>query len=233
MELFFPFVDYWWFYAGFAGFVLVLLAIDLGIVHRQAHVAFRESLGWSAVWVALALAFNYGFYLYASSKFGPDAGRQFGLEFLAGYIVEKSLAVDNIFVFVLVFAYFGIPPIFQHRVLFYGPIRVAAGLAVGPGSEPEGSLLRHPVGRVTDRGAIGCRASARPLSASRRASSPQPAASPARPSPTARAHAPVPGCGLQSHLRRATRTARPCRPRGTRQRPSRGPAPLAADARGR
>ncbi len=123
MDLFFPFVDYWWFYAGFAGFVLVLLAIDLGVFHRQAHVvSFRESLGWSAVWVALALAFNYGFYLYAASKFGPDVGRQFGLEFLAGYIVEKSLAVDNIFVFVLVFAYFGIPPLYQHRVLFYGII---------------------------------------------------------------------------------------------------------------
>ena len=119
MDLYFPFADYWWFYAGFTGFVLVLLAIDLGVFHRQAHVvSFRESLGWSVVWVALALAFNYGFYLYAGSKFGPDMGRQFGLEFLAGYIVEKSLAVDNIFVFVLVFSYFAIPPIYQHRVLF-------------------------------------------------------------------------------------------------------------------
>ncbi len=136
MELFFPFADYWWFYAGFAGFVLLLLAIDLGIFHRQAHVvSFRESLGWSVVWVALALAFNYGFHLYAASKFGPEVGRQFGLEFLAGYIVEKSLAVDNIFVFVLVFGYFGIPPLYQHRVLFYGIIGAlvfrAAFIAVG------------------------------------------------------------------------------------------------------
>jgi len=136
MDLFFPFVEYWWFYAGFTGFVLVLLAIDLGVFHRQAHVvSFRESLGWSVVWVALALAFNYGFHLYAASKFGPDAGRQLGLEFLAGYIVEKSLAVDNIFVFVLVFAYFGIPPLYQHRVLFYGIIGAlvfrAAFIAVG------------------------------------------------------------------------------------------------------
>ncbi len=116
--------------------MLVLLAIDPGIFHRQAHVvSFRESLSWSVVWVALALAFNYGFYLYASSKFGPDMGRQFGLEFLAGYIVEKSLAVDNIFVFVLVFAYFGIPQLYQHRVLFYGIIGAlvfrAAFIAVG------------------------------------------------------------------------------------------------------
>ncbi len=136
MDLFFPFVEYWWFYAGFTAFVLVLLAIDLGVFHRQAHVvSFRESLGWSVVWVALALAFNYGFHLYAASKFGPDAGRQLGLEFLAGYIVEKSLAVDNIFVFVLVFAYFGIPPLYQHRVLFYGIIGAlvfrAAFIAVG------------------------------------------------------------------------------------------------------
>ena len=136
MDLFFPFVEYWWFYAGFTGFVLVLLAIDLGVFHRQAHVvSFRESLGWSVVWVALALAFNYGFHLYAASTFGPDVGRQLGLEFLAGYIVEKSLAVDNIFVFVLVFAYFGIPPLYQHRVLFYGIIGAlvfrAAFIAVG------------------------------------------------------------------------------------------------------
>ncbi|MFN7915637.1 MAG: TerC family protein [Vicinamibacterales bacterium] len=136
MDIYFPFVEYWWFYAGFTAFVLVLLAIDLGVFHRQAHtVSFRESLTWSIIWVALALAFNYGFYLYAASKFGPDAGRQFGLEFLAGYIVEKSLAVDNIFVFVLIFGYFNIPPMYQHRVLFYGIIGAlvfrAAFIAVG------------------------------------------------------------------------------------------------------
>ena len=136
MDLFFPFAQYWWFYAAFAGFVLLLLAIDLGVFHRDAHVvSFRESLGWSGVWVTLALAFNYGFYLYATSKFGGDVGGQLGLEFLAGYIVEKSLAVDNIFVFVLVFAYFGIPPRYQHRILFYGIIGAlvfrAAFIAVG------------------------------------------------------------------------------------------------------
>ncbi|MGE3958129.1 MAG: TerC family protein [Vicinamibacterales bacterium] len=123
MDLFFPFAEYWWFYAGFTAFVLLLLAVDLGVFHREAHVvSFRESLGWSVVWVALALAFNYGFHLYAEYRFGAEAGRQLGLEFLAGYIVEKSLAVDNIFVFVMIFAYFGIPPLYQHRVLFYGII---------------------------------------------------------------------------------------------------------------
>ena len=118
-----PFVEYWWFYAGFTAFVLVLLALDLGVFHRHAHVvSFRESLWWSVVWVTLALAFNYGFYAYTSQRFGDDVGSRLGLEFLVGYVVEKSLAVDNIFVFVLVFAYFGIPLQYQHRVLFYGII---------------------------------------------------------------------------------------------------------------
>jgi tellurite resistance protein TerC len=130
----FPFAEYWWAYAAFTGFVLLLLTLDLGVFHRKAHVvSFREATAWSAVWVALALGFNYLFYLYASASFpgnerllavpgfDPDgAARQVALEFLTGYIVEKSLAVDNIFVFVVVFGFFGIPPIYQHRVLFYG-----------------------------------------------------------------------------------------------------------------
>jgi tellurite resistance protein TerC len=123
MALLFPFAEYWWFYAGFTAFVLLLLALDLGVFHRHAHaVSFGESVTWSVVWVATALAFNYGFYLYAAGTFGPDPGRQLAFEFLTGYIVEKSLAIDNIFVFVLVFAYFGIPAMYQHRVLFYGII---------------------------------------------------------------------------------------------------------------
>jgi tellurite resistance protein TerC len=123
VDLLFPFTDYWSFYAGFTAFVLLLLALDLGVFHRHAHVVtFRESLVWSAVWVTLALAFNYGFFLYATDSFGPQEGHRLGLEFLTGYVVEKSLAVDNIFVFVLVFAYFGVPLQYQHRVLFYGII---------------------------------------------------------------------------------------------------------------
>jgi len=123
MPLLFPFAEYWWLYAGFTAFVLLLLALDLGVFHRHAHVVgFRESVVWSVIWVTLALAFGYGFYWYAAGEFGAEAGRQIGLEFLTGYIVEKSLAVDNIFVFVLVFAYFSIPPRHQHRVLFYGII---------------------------------------------------------------------------------------------------------------
>lgn len=121
MDLIFPFLDFWWFYAGFMAFVLILLAIDLGVFHRHAHVvSVRESLAWSAVWITLALVFNYAFYAFATARFGDDVGTRLGLEFLTGYVVEKSLAIDNIFVFVLVFAYFGIPLQYQHRVLFYG-----------------------------------------------------------------------------------------------------------------
>jgi tellurite resistance protein TerC len=123
VDLLFPFVEYWWFYAGFTAFILLLLALDLGVFHRDAHVVtFRESLAWSVVWVSLALAFNYVFFVYATGAFGGETGRRLGLEFLTGYLVEKSLAVDNIFVFVLVFAYFGVPLQYQHRVLFYGII---------------------------------------------------------------------------------------------------------------
>ncbi len=130
----FPFAEYWWFYAAFTGLVMLLLALDLGVFHRKAHaVGFREAAAWSAVWVVLALAFNYFLYKYAGWRFrnaerltslpgfDPEAAaRQTALEFLTGYLVEKSLSVDNIFVFVVVFGYFAIPPMYQHRVLFYG-----------------------------------------------------------------------------------------------------------------
>ena len=129
--LLFPFHDYWWFYAGFTLFVLAVLALDLGVFHKEAHeVGMREAAAWSVVWVVLALAFNYLFYLYAAWRLpqvpelaGLDHGqlaRDAGLEFLTGYLVEKALAVDNIFVFVAVFSYFAVPPRYQHRVLFYG-----------------------------------------------------------------------------------------------------------------
>lgn len=121
MDLLFPFATYWPFYAAFTAMVLMLLAVDLGVFHRQAHaVSFRSSLGWSVVWVALALAFNGAFYLYASNQHGVEAGERLALEFLTGYVVEKALAVDNIFIFVMVFAALGIPAKYQHRVLFYG-----------------------------------------------------------------------------------------------------------------
>lgn len=117
----FPFADYWWFYAGFLVFVLFMLALDLGIFNRQAHVvSFKEATVWSIVWVVLALIFNYLFYQYTTSKFGNEIGQSLSLEFLTGYILEYSLSIDNIFIFVLVFSYFGIPAKYKHRVLFYG-----------------------------------------------------------------------------------------------------------------
>lgn len=130
----FPLGDYLWFYAGFLLFVLLILALDLGVFHRQAHeVSLQEATGWSVVWITLALLFNFGFYFFARHVLADDprllampgfdpsvAARQAALEFLTGFVVEKSLAVDNIFIFVVVFNFFAIPARYQHRILFYG-----------------------------------------------------------------------------------------------------------------
>ena len=106
-------MDQLWLWVGFNVFVLAMLAIDLGIFHRTAHeVSLREAAAWSTVWVMLALAFAVGIHRFM----GPQAG----LEFLTGYLIEKALSVDNIFVFVLLFSYFRVPPRYQHRVLFWG-----------------------------------------------------------------------------------------------------------------
>jgi tellurite resistance protein TerC len=130
----FPFADYWWFYLGFTAFVIVVLALDLGVFHRTAHaVKFREALAWSAVWVALAIAFGFLFGEFAELRFSQDArllaipgfepsaeAQRAMLQYFTGYIVEKALSVDNIFVFVVIFTYFNIPDKYQHRILFYG-----------------------------------------------------------------------------------------------------------------
>lgn len=98
---------------GFTLFVLVILAFDLGVFHRRAHeVSVREALVWTAVWVGLALLFNAGVYAWF--------GRARALEFLTGYLIEKALSVDNIFVFLVIFSYFAVPAALQHRVLFWG-----------------------------------------------------------------------------------------------------------------
>lgn len=132
MELLFPFAEYWWFYAGFSVFILLVLFLDLGVFHKEAHeVGFKEASAWAAVWISLALVFNVVFYQYSLWKFSQDAALQatgeaakmaknVALEFFTGFVVEKSLAVDNIFIFAVVFAYFGIPRKYQHRVLFWG-----------------------------------------------------------------------------------------------------------------
>jgi tellurite resistance protein TerC len=93
--------------------VLLMLALDLGVFNRKAHViGFKESLTWTAVWIALAMVFNG----WVWHQLGP----QKGLEFFTGYVIEKSLSVDNVFVFALLFSYFAVPQIYQHKVLFWG-----------------------------------------------------------------------------------------------------------------
>lgn len=110
----FPFAEYWSFYLSFLLFVFAMLSVDLGVFHRSPReVKVREATLWTAIWIGLALLFNLGFYLYTGSK-------QLALEFLTGFLVEKSLAIDNIFIFAIVFSYFPIPKAHQHRVLFYG-----------------------------------------------------------------------------------------------------------------
>lgn len=100
-------------WAGFIIFVLLMLALDLGVFHRKTHeVKFKEALSWSGVWISLALVFNLGIWW----KFGPTPGMQF----LTGYLIEKSLSIDNIFVFVVIFSALKIPALYQHRVLFWG-----------------------------------------------------------------------------------------------------------------
>ncbi len=98
---------------GFNILVLAMLALDLGVFHRQAHeVKVKEALIWSAVWIALAMLFNAGIYFWR--------GSEVALEFFTGYLIEKSLSVDNIFVFILIFSYFSVPALYQHKVLFWG-----------------------------------------------------------------------------------------------------------------
>jgi tellurite resistance protein TerC len=98
---------------GFTVFVLAMLALDLGVFHRKTHaIRMREALAWSSVWIGLALCFNAGIYFL----FGPERA----LEFLTGYMIEKALSVDNLFVFLVLFSYFAVPPSLQHRVLFWG-----------------------------------------------------------------------------------------------------------------
>jgi len=105
--------DHLWLWIGFNLFVLLMLALDLGVFHRKAHVvSFRESIVWTVVWITLALLFNVGVWHFM----GPAKG----LEFFTGYVIEKSLSVDNVFVFALLFSYFAVPPLYQHKVLFWG-----------------------------------------------------------------------------------------------------------------
>lgn len=130
-----------WIWGAFLGFVLLVLALDLGVFHRQAHkIEIKEALVWSGVWIGLALVFNLGLFLFWD-RIQP--GSQYtnveaGFAFLSGYLIEKALSIDNIFVFLLIFGYFSVPEKYQHRVLFWGivgalvfrAIFIAAGAAI-------------------------------------------------------------------------------------------------------
>ena len=102
-------------WGGFNLLILALLALDLGLFHRKTHeVKIKEALNWTGVWISLSLCFNLVIYFWR----GADPA----LEFLTGYLVEKSLSMDNIFVFLLIFTYFKVPALYQHKILFWGII---------------------------------------------------------------------------------------------------------------
>ncbi len=113
-------------WVGFLAFILGMLALDLGVFHREARaIARREALIWSGVWIGLALLFNAGIYL--------TMGTEAGLEWTTGYLLEKSLSIDNVFVMLLIFSSFAVPPIYRHRVLFWGILGalVMRGILIG------------------------------------------------------------------------------------------------------
>ena len=114
----------WWMWAGFAVFVAIAVAIDMLMLRQQgAHkVSVREALGWSALWVALALLFCVVLWWYLDGHAGREVANLKATEFLTGYLIEKSLSVDNIFVFLMIFTYFAVPPEFQKRALVIGII---------------------------------------------------------------------------------------------------------------
>jgi tellurite resistance protein TerC len=118
-----------WWWVAFNALILSLLALDLGVFHKRGHaVGMREALTWSAIWVSLAVLFGLGIWW--------QLGAEPALEFAAGYLVEEALSVDNLFVFILIFGYFKVPPAYQHRVLFWGILGalVMRGIMIGTGA---------------------------------------------------------------------------------------------------
>ncbi|MCK6628429.1 MAG: TerC family protein [Anaerolineae bacterium] len=132
-------MDTIWLWVGFNVFVLAMLALDLGVFHRHTHaVSVKEATIWSVVWVALSLCFNLGLYFFwdTISPASEYSNSEAALAFFTGYLIEKSLSVDNIFVFVLIFTYFAVPALYQHRVLFWGIIGalVMRGILIAVGA---------------------------------------------------------------------------------------------------
>ena len=110
-----------WVWAAFFGLVLTALFVDIGIVNRRSHApSRRETIVWSLIWVSLALLFNGFVYWFVNANYGAEAALHKSKEFLTGYLVEMSLSIDNLFVFLLIFSYFKVPAKYRHRVLFWG-----------------------------------------------------------------------------------------------------------------
>jgi len=139
-----------WLWVGFILFVLLLLALDLGVFHRKAHVvSVREALGWSAVWIALGLTFSvFVYFAYENQWQGIgkaedpvdntiNDGKKATVKYLTGYVIEKSLSVDNIFVIAMIFGFMAVPAIYQHRVLFWGILGalIMRGAMIGIGAQ--------------------------------------------------------------------------------------------------
>ncbi len=117
-----------WMWAGFFAFVIVATAVDLKVLSARGatRVSVKEALGWTAVWVALSLVFAGWLWWHLAGTAGPEIAREKTLEFLTGYLIEKSLSVDNIFVFLMLFTYFAVPPELQRRTLVYGVLGAIA-----------------------------------------------------------------------------------------------------------
>jgi len=132
-------MDTTWVWIAFNVFVLGMLALDLGVFHRTAHaVSMREAVTWSVVWIGLALVFNAGLYFYWDTIMPESSytNSEAAIAFLTGYLIEKSLSVDNVFIFVLLFGSFAVPAPYQHRVLFWGVLGalVMRGLMIFAGA---------------------------------------------------------------------------------------------------
>lgn len=115
-------VGTWWMWLGFSGIVVVMLAVDLFVVGggRSHRVTIKEAAGWSVVWLSVAMVFAAGLWWYLDGAVGRDVANAKALEFVTGYLIEKSLAVDNVFVWLMLFSFFAIPPELQKRVLILG-----------------------------------------------------------------------------------------------------------------
>lgn len=139
-----------WAWTGFIVLILLLLALDLGVFNRKAHVvSIKEALGWSAFWISLGLLFSVFIYFgYENHWFGLgntvdviggkiNDGSSATIKYLTGYVIEKSLSVDNIFVIAMIFGFLAVPPMYQHRVLFWGIIGalVLRGIMIGVGAQ--------------------------------------------------------------------------------------------------